>query len=65
MIAGPQATPVAEVLGAAAAGAPTARLVSWPAELRRRLSKDRLAAAGLVFLGLLVLVSLAAPVLGL
>ncbi len=65
MIAGPQTTPVADTLGAIGAGAGTARVVSWPTELRRRLSRDRLAAASLVFLVLVILVSVAAPLLGL
>jgi peptide/nickel transport system permease protein len=61
MIAGPQAAPTAEVL----ADSPSLYVTSWPAELRRRLSRDRLAAGSLIFLGLLVLVSISAPILGL
>lgn len=65
MIAGPQSTPAAEQMAAVAAGASTARVTSWPAELRRRLERDRAATVSLVFLGLLIVVSVAAPVLGL
>jgi peptide/nickel transport system permease protein len=61
MIAGPQAAPTAEVL----ADSPSVYVASWPAELRRRLSRDRLAAGSLVFLALLILVSISAPILGL
>jgi len=62
MIAGPQAAPVPEAAGAGAAGWRTA---GWPTELRRLFARDRMAAASVAFLGLLVLVTLAAPVLGL
>jgi peptide/nickel transport system permease protein len=65
MIAGPQGTAIAEGLGAADAGAPQVRVVSWPDELRRRLSRDRMATASLVFLVLLIAASVAAPLLGL
>jgi peptide/nickel transport system permease protein len=59
MIVGPQAAPLAEGFG------PAARVVNWPTELRRLLRRDRVAAGGLVFLVLLVLASVAAPILGL
>jgi peptide/nickel transport system permease protein len=60
MIAGPQAAPAVEAAGARATAA---QVVGWPAELRRLLRRDRMAAASVVFLGLLILASLAAPVL--
>jgi peptide/nickel transport system permease protein len=65
MIAGPQVTPVAEGLAVPGPGPAAARIVSWPAELRRLLSRDRLAAGSLIFLVLLVFATVAAPVLGL
>lgn len=64
MIAGPRAAAVVEVGDAAVTGAPTAR-VSWWSEIRRRLSQDRAAAVSLVFLLIVGLAALAAPVLGL
>ena len=64
MIAAPRATGVVEGLDAAAAGAPTAR-VNWWREIRRRLSHDRAAAVSLLFLLVVGLAALAAPVLGL
>ena len=64
MIAGPRATAVVEGLDAAVAGAPTAR-VNWWSEIRRRLAHDRAAAVSLVFLLIVGLAAVAAPVLGL
>lgn len=65
MIAGPPSAPVSADLATPDAAAPQLRLVSWPDELRRRLGRDRPAAASLVFIALLVFVSVAAPLLGL
>jgi len=62
MIASPQASPVTEGLGVETQ---TRDVVSWVAEIRRLLSRDRAAAVSLLFLVALILVTILAPVLGL
>ncbi len=64
MITGPRATAVVEALDTSAAGAPTAG-INWWTELQRRLSRDRPAAVSLVFLAIVIIAAVAAPVVGL